>query len=59
MNTSLNGPPVRILMLVLILAFSLPANYLVLRSCTHDTLSVPGKDAHRCGVLKLPFTGTG
>ena len=29
---------------------------LVLRSCTHDTLASPGKAAHRCGVLKLPFT---
>lgn len=32
---------------------------LVLRSCIHDTRSVPGQDAHRCGVLRLPFVSTG
>lgn len=37
-------------------AYPVGSHNLVLRTCVHDTKSVPGKDAHRCGVLKLPFT---
>lgn len=36
--------------------FASGSHALVFRTCVHDTRSVPGQDAHRCGVLKLPFT---